>query len=124
EDIVVNNEVDLVIAKIVDNATPDEGGTVNYTITVTNNGPARATTVSITDQLPVGVTYVSDAPSQGTYDNTTGIWTVGDIDSGNVVTLVLEATVDAGTSDDTITNTVTGVTLDQTDTNTTPDDPS
>ncbi|MFD2564890.1 T9SS type B sorting domain-containing protein, partial [Aquimarina rubra] len=124
EDIVVNNEVDLVVAKIVDNATPDEGGTVNYTITVTNNGPAQATTVSITDQLPVGVTYVSDTPSQGSYDDTTGIWTVGDIDSGNTVTLVLEATVDAGTSGDTITNTVTGVTLDQMDNDTTADDAS
>uniref|UniRef100_UPI0026131A4C T9SS type B sorting domain-containing protein n=1 Tax=uncultured Aquimarina sp. TaxID=575652 RepID=UPI0026131A4C len=124
EDIIINNEVDLVITKTVDNATPDEGGTVNYTITVTNNGPARATTVSITDQLPVGVTYISDTPSQGTYDDATGIWTVGDMDNGNVVTLILEATVDAGTSNDTITNTVTGVTLDQTDTNTTPDDPS
>uniref|UniRef100_UPI00260B6CC5 DUF11 domain-containing protein n=1 Tax=uncultured Aquimarina sp. TaxID=575652 RepID=UPI00260B6CC5 len=124
EDITINNEVDLVVAKTVDNATPDEGDTINYTITVTNNGPARATAVSITDQLPTGVTYVSDTPSQGTYDDATGVWTIGDIDDSTVVTLVLEATVDAGTSDDTITNTVTGVTLDQVDNNTTSDDPS
>ncbi|WP_128755353.1 DUF4347 domain-containing protein, partial [Aquimarina sediminis] len=56
---------DLVVSKTVNNATPNEGDTVIYTITLTNSGPATATNVSITDLLPTGVTYVSDTPSQG-----------------------------------------------------------
>ncbi|WP_299249900.1 DUF11 domain-containing protein, partial [uncultured Aquimarina sp.] len=123
EDIIVNNEVDLVVAKTVDNATPDEGDTINYTITVTNNGPATATNVSLTDVLPMGVTFVSANPAAD-YNSAVGVWNIGDILDGGVETLIITATVDVGTSGDTITNTVTGVTLDQTDTNTTPDDPS
>ncbi|WP_189457542.1 T9SS type B sorting domain-containing protein, partial [Aquimarina muelleri] len=123
EDIVVNNAVDLVVAKTVSNATPDEGSTVTYTLSVTNNGPAQATSVVLTDLLPAGVTYVSDTGA-GAYVSGTGVWTIGTINSTGVATIDIVASVDAGTSGDTITNTVTGVTLDQTDTNTTPDDPS
>jgi uncharacterized repeat protein (TIGR01451 family) len=122
EDITVNNNTDLAVAKTVDNSTPDEGATITYTITVTNNGPAQATTVSLTDLLPAGVTYSSDTPSQGAYVNGTGVWTVGTIDSGANATLDIQATVDAGTSGSTITNTVTVVNLDQTDSNVTADD--
>ena len=43
------------------------------------------------------------------------MWTVGTVDDGSTATLTLLATVDAGTSGDTITNTVTNVTLDQND---------
>ena len=59
-DIVVANDADLVVTKAVDDAAPAEGDTVEYTITVDNNGPAQATTLSITDLLPLGVTLVDD----------------------------------------------------------------
>ena len=55
--------VDIAVSKAVDNATPNEGGTVNYTVIVTNNGPDGATGVEVTDLLPGGVTYVSDSPT-------------------------------------------------------------
>ncbi|WP_299903335.1 DUF11 domain-containing protein, partial [uncultured Aquimarina sp.] len=122
EDIIVNNEVDLVIAKTVDDSTPDEGDTINYTITVTNNGPASATDVSLTDVLPAGVTFVSSTPAAD-YNAAVGVWTIGDLLDGDIATLTLTATVDSGTSGDTITNTVTSVTLDQVDNDTTADDP-
>ncbi|MCX2765204.1 hypothetical protein OQJ66_20655, partial [Aquimarina muelleri] len=70
-----------------------------------------------------GVTYVSDTGA-GAYVSATGVWTIGTINSTGVATIDIVATVDTGTSGNTITNTVTGVTLDQTDNNTTPDDPS
>jgi uncharacterized repeat protein (TIGR01451 family) len=117
EAITVNNNTDLAVSKTVDNSTPNEGATITYTITVTNNGPAQATTVSLTDLLPAGVTYSSDTPSQGAYVSGSGVWTVGTINSGASATLDIQATVDAGTSGSTITNTVTVVGLDQTDTN-------
>jgi hypothetical protein len=78
--------------------------------------------VSITDLLPAGVTYVSDAPTQGVYVSGTGVWTVGTINNGASATLKIQATVDAGTAGSTITNSVTAVNHVQTDCNVTPDD--
>lgn len=98
---------DLTIDKIVSDATPEEGDSVTFTITVTNNG-GPATLVSVSDLLPAGVTYVSDVPSQGTYTPGTGVWDVGTINSpGGTATLAIVATVNAGTAGSTITNTAT-----------------
>jgi uncharacterized repeat protein (TIGR01451 family) len=111
-DITVNT-VDLAVSKIVDNATPDVGATVEYTVTIDNLGPGDATGVELSDIIPSGVSHDSHTASQGSYSNS--IWTAGDIASGNVVTLTLRATVDAGTGGQTITNTARIVALDQTD---------
>ena len=123
EDIVVGNDADLVTGKTVDNGTPNEGDTIIYTLTLTNNGPAQATNLSITDLLPAGVTYVSD-DGAGAYVSGTGLWTIGTLNNGATATLNITATVDVGTSGNTITNTITVVSADQTDSNTTADDPS
>ncbi|MBQ4822938.1 DUF11 domain-containing protein, partial [Aquimarina sp. MMG016] len=114
EEIIVGNDADLVISKTVNDSTPNEGETITYTITVTNNGAAQATALVVNDPLPAGVTYVSDTPSAGTYDDATGDWTIGTLDSGDTITLDILAAVDVGTSGDTINNVIT-VTLDQDD---------
>ena len=103
--------------KTVDNATPDEGDTVTFTVTVKNNGPAQASNVSIDDVVPAGLTVGSVTPSVGSY--TAPTWTIGSLVDGASATLTIIADVDAGTAGNTITNTVTNVTLDQTDSNTT-----
>jgi uncharacterized repeat protein (TIGR01451 family) len=100
---------DLVTSKTVNNISPNEGEAVTYTLSVTNNGPDDATDVSLTDQLPLGVSYVSSIPSHGSYDSSTGIWTVGDLLNGASATLQIIATVDTGTGGNTITNTITSV---------------
>jgi uncharacterized repeat protein (TIGR01451 family) len=41
------------------------GGNLTYTLLVTNNGPATAENVSLVDQLPDGVTFVSAVSAQG-----------------------------------------------------------
>lgn len=41
------------------------GGNLTYTLNVTNNGPAVAQNVAVTDNLPATVTLVSATPSQG-----------------------------------------------------------
>ncbi len=101
--------------KTVDNSTPNEGDTIIYTISVTNNGIAQATNVSLTDVLPTGVTYVSDVPSQGVYENATGIWTIGTIDNGATATLNISVTVDLLTAGTFINNVTTAATGDQDD---------
>ncbi|MFQ5517370.1 MAG: DUF11 domain-containing protein, partial [Acidimicrobiia bacterium] len=106
---------DLSLTKIVDNATPAEGATIAYTVTVSNAGPDTATNVTVTDLLPTGVTYVSDLPSQGSYVSGSGVWTVGSITSGGSATLAITVTVDAATSGSTITNTAEVTASDQAD---------
>jgi uncharacterized repeat protein (TIGR01451 family) len=106
---------DLDVDKSVDDPTPNEGDTIQYTIVVTNNGPHAATTVVLTDTLPTGVTYDSDSPSQGSYNSTTGRWAVGPIPNGGNATLTIDATVDAGTGSSTITNLTDGLSADQVD---------
>ncbi len=107
-------KVDRQVIKIVDNPVPEEGATIVYTITARNNGPADTTEVVVSDILPLGVTYVSHAATQGTYDPLTGQWLVGNLVSGASATLTITATVDSGTAGFVITNktTITGKELD------------
>ncbi|MBT8102484.1 MAG: DUF11 domain-containing protein, partial [Gammaproteobacteria bacterium] len=123
EDITVNYNADLVTTKSVDNASPLSGDTVIYTLMVTNNGPASADNVSLTDLLPAGVSYVSD-DAAGAYDSASGAWTIGDLANGGVATLNITATVDAGAGllPQPIRNTTTAAVGDQVDGDATTDD--
>ena len=76
--------IDLSLAK---QATPmtvfTSGQTVNFTLTLQNAGPDAATGVEVTDVLPSQFVYDSSSASQGSYDPSSGIWTVGTVaDSG------------------------------------------
>jgi uncharacterized repeat protein (TIGR01451 family) len=88
---IVPQQSDLEMTKTVSNPTPNVGDSVIFTVTLTNNGPATATGVQVTDQLPPGLTLVSDLPSQGTYAG--GVWTVGTVAAGAMPTLQITATV-------------------------------
>lgn len=114
---VMPQEADLSIAKTVSDATPDIGDNVTFTVTVSNAGPDSATNVSVMDTFPTGMTFVSATPSQGTYDNTTGIWMVGTVANGANPTLLIVATVNAATSQ---TNTAEITASDQFDPDSTP----
>ena len=84
-------DLDLHVAKTVDDPSPDEGQSITYTITVTNNGPAQATNVSLDDVLPAGLTAGTITPSQGSWAVPT--WTIGTLDGGSSATLTIQATV-------------------------------
>jgi uncharacterized repeat protein (TIGR01451 family) len=94
-------DADLEVAKSVSDASANVGDNVTYTVTVTNNGPDSATGIAVTDQLPAGVTYVSDDGS-GAYVSSTGVWSVGTLASGASATLHIVASVDVNTA---VTNT-------------------
>ncbi|MCB9875429.1 MAG: DUF11 domain-containing protein [Planctomycetaceae bacterium] len=108
---------DLSIAKTVSNATPDIGDNVTFTVTVSNAGPDSATNVTVMDTFPTGMTFVSATPSQGIYDNTTGVWTVGTVANAANPTLLIVATVAAAMSQ---TNTAEIAASDQFDPDSTP----
>ena len=108
---------DLAVVKTVSNATPNEGDTITYTIVLTNNGPSTATGVSLIDNLPVGVTYVSSSTSLGNYNNGSGLWTVGSLLNAASATLTITATVNDGTLGQTIINATNSLLADQADLN-------
>ncbi len=88
---------DLKVSIALDNATPNENDPVTYTIILTDNGPVNATGVTVTDDLPQGVTYVSSKADEGSYNAGTGNWTVGNIENGASLKLTITATVNHGT---------------------------
>jgi uncharacterized repeat protein (TIGR01451 family) len=57
---------DLSIAKSDSPDPVSAGGSITYTLSVHNGGPADATGVVVTDKLPSGVTFVSASATQGT----------------------------------------------------------
>ncbi len=69
---------DLNLDVSVDNALPDVGSQVIFTITLTNEGPSDAIGVEVENILPDGFTYVSD-DSSGLFSTSNGIWGVGTI---------------------------------------------
>ncbi len=93
---VSGNFIDLELEKTADTLTAVPGGTVNFTVTVTNAGGLDATGVAVTDLLPAGFTLLSSAVSQGSYATGNGVWTVGTLAPTASATLTLEAGVNAG----------------------------
>src|SRR5688572_14956121 len=110
--VVSATSADLSVTKT---ASPNPGQVavgLSYRITATNNGPAAATNVTVTDALPSGVAFVSSSPTQGSCSGTSTVTcNVGSLAVGAsaVVTIVVTpsaqgqlantATVSAGESD-------------------------
>jgi uncharacterized repeat protein (TIGR01451 family) len=110
--VTIDGEVaDLSLNKTVNNSNPQVGDNITYTLTLSNNGPDDATNVEVTEQLPSGLTYVSDDAS-GDYNSSTGIWTVASLANGSQATLNIVATV---TSSDSLANTASISASDQFD---------
>ena len=89
-------DVSVTMSAAVDGGAPNPpfvGSAVNYTIGVTNNGPATATAVTVTDTLPAGLTYIS---SSGTHVSGVVTFNVGTLASGSGAGLILRATANTG----------------------------
>jgi uncharacterized repeat protein (TIGR01451 family) len=63
--------------------------TLTYTATVTNDGPSPATGVTLTEELPVGLSYESAVPSQGSCSHSAGTvrCSLGELESGSSATV-------------------------------------
>ena len=84
--------IDLELDKSADNTNPNVGEEIVFTIVVLNNGPSKATGVQVSDELPSGYDY-QGAQGDGNYDPGTGIWAIGEIESGDEKVLNITAVV-------------------------------
>jgi uncharacterized repeat protein (TIGR01451 family) len=88
---------DLKVEKTVNTTnTVSEGENVQFSITVTNNGPSDATNVVVKDLLPNGYTFISASPLVGSYNASTGDWIIGDLANGDYEILTINARVKSG----------------------------
>jgi choice-of-anchor A domain-containing protein/uncharacterized repeat protein (TIGR01451 family) len=97
-----SKEADLKIEKSSSTQNPQCGDNITYTIKVTNLGSGEATAVQVTDILPAGLAYVSGSASQGTYDESTGLWTVGNLAKDAFVTLNITVKADCDQIDSSV----------------------
>ncbi len=112
------NPADVQVTAAADDTTPDEGQLVRLTISAKNTGPASlASGIVVSDVLPTEVTLVTASAGQGSYDATSGIWTVGSLASGATASLFLDVQPNAGTSGRSITDVARLHALDQMDPN-------
>lgn len=86
---------DLSVVKTASNMSPFIGRTIVFTIVATNNGTDNGTGVEVNDILQNGYTYVSSTLTAGTYDPSTGVWTIDSLNNGASETLMITVTVNA-----------------------------
>ena len=80
-------DVDLVVNKTASEVIVFVGDSVVWTITVVNNGLGVAFDAFVEDILPEGVSFVSANASKGSYNVSSGVWSIGDLAVNEMVTL-------------------------------------
>ena len=108
-------QADLHLTKTVSPAQPKNGEALDYTLTVTNAGPSKASNVTVVDPLPAAVKPGTITASQGSCAaaGQTITCALGDLASGSSATVTIAGT---RTSDNAFSNTAT-VTATETDPN-------
>lgn len=107
------DDLDLVVEKTVDDPTPDVNDIVKFTITVTNTSPTiTATGIVIEDIISPSYVFQSYNSDFGTYNSSTGLWTIPSL--FNLATASLDVFVKVLECGD---NIALLVALDQTDSN-------
>ena len=94
----VNASADVVVTKVASSTVGTVGQTINYVITFVNAGPSTATSVTLTDVLPTGLTLATVTATAGSLaSNTSGFTvTLPNLNVGGTGTVTLTANVDAG----------------------------
>ncbi len=87
-------EADLALSKVDALDPVTSGNPIQYTLTVSNAGPDTSQNVVLTDNLPVGVSFVSAVPGQGNCGHSAGVVTcnLGDITNGGSASVIITVT--------------------------------
>jgi uncharacterized repeat protein (TIGR01451 family) len=105
------SQADVAIVKTAAPEPVDQGTNLTYTLQVTNNGPAVAQGVTVTDVIPAQVAYSSSSTSQGSCSYTVATTTVscplGSIGVGGTVVITINVTANTFSSASTSSNTAT-----------------
>ena len=109
----VSQIADLTITNAVDNLTPHPGGIVHFTVTVTGAGPLTSTHVSVTEILPTGLAFQSSSLTAGTYNTTSGVWSIPQLNVGQTVTLIVSASLNTSAGGQTLVDLATISSEDQ-----------
>ncbi len=109
--------VDLSLSKTVDDPSPNAGETVTFTLVVSNDSGLPATNIEVSDPLPGGYEFAGSTGT-GSYDESTGIWSIPSVAPGGSAALTLFATVNTSGP---YLNVAEIVAMDQIDTDSTPD---
>ncbi|MEE9438275.1 MAG: DUF11 domain-containing protein [Saprospiraceae bacterium] len=86
-------DVCLEISKTATPTVAAPGDNVTIVTTLENKGTTEGTNVVVKDLVPAGMTLDNFIPSVGTYNSTTGLWTVPSIAVGTTETLTLNLIV-------------------------------
>ena len=78
---------DVGVSLALDTAEAALGDTVTMTVVASNAGPLSATAWEVRDTIPSGLSFVSSSTTVGSYDDATGVWTIGDLAPGAMDTL-------------------------------------
>ena len=70
-------DADVEVTNSMPTTSVHVGDVIAVTIDLVNHGPNQARGIEITDNLPAGLDFVSATATQGSYDETTGLWTAG-----------------------------------------------
>ena len=97
--IVLPPTADLSLEKTASTGAPVEGGSLNYDLTVTNDGPDDALGITVTDALPAGLTFVSASNGTADCSEDSGMvtCTINELANEASTTITITTTVDAGT---------------------------
>ena len=89
----VGTNTDLAVGKTASTNAANVGGVLSFRLSVTNLGPATATSATIADVLPAGLAYLS-ATGSGTYNPVNGQWSLapGAPGSVSILTITVQAT--------------------------------
>ena len=102
-------QADVAIVKTAAPQPVDQGATLTYTLQVTNNGPAVAQNVNVSDPLPSQVSFVSVSTTQGTCTQSAGTvsCSLGSVSVGGLVIITINTTAVTFSSSSLVPNTAT-----------------
>ena len=84
---------DLAITKTDGVSSTVPGTSIAYTIVVTNNGPSRVDSFTLSDAVPAAITGSRWSVSRGSFESSTGAWSGSTLLVGETVTFDMTGTV-------------------------------